>query len=241
MKHPKWSPAEIRMLLNRTKTGSVRIRAFEWVAAKTGRRANSVRNFYYKLLSSGEGRADLRAHAKHIFKPFPTAEVRELLREIVLGTSRGESVRGICLRLANGSRTGMLRLQNKYRAVLGSTPDRIARTVKTLEGQGYLVKNPLSVGKIKAHGTADTRTPDNRKLKDSPPPRLPSNVIMLPERHTGRRLTDTDINNLFIGLVRLIKKQTHDEQVAGLNSQIEKLKAEITLLKNRNEVNKALK
>ena len=191
MKKSKWTPAQIDLLSELAKSGNVRMHAFEEVARKTNRKANSVRNYYYKNLSV----------EKKSFKSFSQADIKQLLREIILGTSRGESVRSICLHLANGDKGKMLRFQNKYRAILRSSPQHIEKIKIELEAQGYLVKLPYQ-------------------------PSFFDNVVTLPERN-DKRITDSDINNLFMGLMRLIKRQAED----GARTQIEILKAEIERLK----------
>ena len=182
------------MLLERAKAGNIRTTAFDEIARITNRKPNSVRNYYYKNL----------AKEKTKFLPFSSAEIKNSLREIILGTSRGESVRSICLRLAAGDKSKMLRFQNKYRTILRGHPQKITAITNELETQGYLVKSPLK-----------------------------SNVVMLPTRN-NKNLTDVDINNLFMGLMRLIKKQAED----GMKNQIESLKAEVERLKTHKKVTK---
>ena len=192
MKKSKWTKAHIDLLIEKAKSGNVRTSAFEEVARQTSRKPNSVRNYYYKNL----------AKEKAKFVPFSPAEVKNSLREIILGTSRGESVRSICFRLADGDKSKMLRFQNKYRTILRSHPQKITNMKNELESQGYLVKSPLK-----------------------------SNIVMLPER-SNKKLTDNDINNLFLGLMRLIKKQAED----GVKNQVENLKAELERLKTSSKV-----
>lgn len=220
MKKSKWTRAQIDLLIEKTKKGNVRMHAFEEVAKQTRRKANSVRNYYYKNL----------AKEKTAFAAFSVSEVAQVLREIVLGTSRGESVRSICMRLACGDKLKMLRFQNKYRAILRTAPQQIIEIKNTLEGQGYLVKLP-----------SQTKLPyqpsffDKANLSTSPEAlglsahhNLPNNVVTLPQRES-KKVTDSDITNLFMGLVRLVKKQAED----SAKSQIDMLKAEIERLKPR--------
>jgi len=187
MKKSKWTQEQIEILTEKAGRGSIRTRAFEEVARQTNRKANSVRNFYYKYLASEKAK----------FVPFTASAVKEILREIVLGTSRGESVRSICIRLAGGNKSKMLRVQNKYRSFLRTKPQAIEAVKDELESQGYLVKSPVK-----------------------------ANIFTLPTR-AEKRLDDSDINNLFMGLMRLIKNRAEE----GLRSQIAVLKAEIERLK----------
>jgi uncharacterized NAD(P)/FAD-binding protein YdhS len=132
-------------------------------------------------------------------RKFTKLEIQTLLRAVILGYSRGESVRSICLTHAKQDRAKMLRYQNKYRAILVNNKELIERTIKDLEAEGYIVKNPLAPGIA------------------------PNNIIEMPTQPNYGNLTDQDITNLFMGLVRLVRKQGQ--------SQIEKLKAEIERLK----------
>jgi len=209
MKKSKWTKSQIDLLIEKARLGNVRSVAFAEVARKTNRKANSVRNYYYKNL----------AQEKIKVLPFSAAEVKLALREIVLGTSRGESVRSVCLRLAEGDRAKMLRYQNKYRAVLRISPQRIEGVKNELEGQGYLVKSPLA-----------QKLPHQTNFLDKLPA---SNVVTLPERK-DKKLDDGDINNLFMGLMRLVKKQAED----NVRSQIEGLRAEIERLKTQKKITK---
>jgi len=201
MKKSKWTRAQINLLVEKAKQGNIRTSAFEEVAHKTNRKPNSVRNYYYKHL----------AKEKAKFLPFSAIEVKQMLREIVLGTSRGESVRSICLRLAGDDKTKMLRVQNKYRTILKNQPQKITATANELEVQGYLVKSPTASNIV----TLPPRTDKNLTYGQ--------NLV----RFADKKLSDTDINNLFLGLMRLIKKQAEE----GVKSQVENLKAEIERLK----------
>ena len=181
------------MLLKTARTARSKLHAFREVAKLTGRQTDSVRNYYYKFHAVGKKRV----------VPFEDAEIRELLKQIVLGTSRGDSVRSICLKLGKGERAGMLRLQNKYRCIAKRQPELIEKVAKNLENQGYMVKIPNIIRAT------------------------PSNIIQMPPRKDEKKLTDTDINNLFMGLVRLIRKTaTHerDSQVESLKNEIQRLK-----------------
>ena len=213
MKKSKWTQSQIDLLSQKASRGNVRTRAFAEVARATGRRANSVRNFYYKNL----------AREKAKFVAFTAGEVKGILREIVLGTSRGESVRSICMRLGGGDRTKMLRIQNKYRAIVKSDPAAIEAIKDELEEQRYLVKSPLA-GAGSLRGT--TKLPFKIKGWTPQADGVSDNIITLPPR-TDNTVSDSDINNLFLGLMRLVKKQAED----GARGQIEMLKTEIERLK----------
>ena len=143
-------------------------------------------------------------------KKFSKIETEKLLREVILGYSRGESVRSVCLRVADGSKSKMLRYQNKYRSLLTRKSPLIEQTVKTLEGMGYIVKSPMG-------GMAGK---DLSKI---------DNILTMPVQDY-HELNDQDIQNLFMVVVRLVRKQGQ--------SQIQKLKDELAKLKIQAKVTK---
>ena len=208
MRKSKWTTGQINLLLQKTANGNVRMHAFQEVADKLGRRPNSVRNYYYKY----------HAKEKNKIVPFAPMETKNLLREIILGTSRGESVRSICLKIAGNNRAKMLRLQNKYRATLAKNPVQIEKISKSLEAQGYLVK-PIVPAQMMMEQVAKM------------PAAASAKIIQMQMPESNKRLTDADINNLFMGLVRLIRKNASDERVESLKAEIERLKSKATVQK----------
>ena len=190
MKQSKWSQQAIDRLLEQVKKSKNKSAVFSRFSREMGLTPNSVRNFYYCYI----GNAD-----KKNIRKFTRLEIQTMLRAVILGYSRGESVRSICLKHAGTDRAKMLRYQNKYRAILVNNRELIERTIKDLEAEGYIVKSPL---------------PNNS----------PDNIIAMPTTNYNN-LTDQDITNLFMGLVRLVRKQGQ--------TQIEKLKSEIERLKRQ--------
>lgn len=94
-------------------------RAFEWFAEQTGRKTNSVRNYYYteqRRQNPDRGTS---------FTPFDEQELEMLLDAMAKGRAQGKSVRRIALELSDGDERGMLRFQNKYRSMVKKDPARI--------------------------------------------------------------------------------------------------------------------
>ena len=178
--------------MEQTKSNANKSAVFSRFSREMGLTPNSVRNFYYCYISNAD---------KKKVRKFTKLEIQTLLRIVILGYSRGESVRSICLNYAKQDRAKMLRYQNKYRAILANDKELIERTVKDLEAEGYIVKSPIS------------------------PVTAPNNIIEMPLQPNFGNLTDQDITNLFMGLVRLVRKQGQ--------TQIEKLKAEIERLTSK--------
>ncbi|MFA6860059.1 MAG: hypothetical protein WCR30_01565 [Clostridia bacterium] len=99
------------------------IKAFDLFAEKTGRKQNSVRNYYYFQLKHFEKNPTeakktgviLNNHRKTIAKKFSDKEEKELIEKVDKLRSEGKSVRKACLLLANSNIAEMIRLQNKIR------------------------------------------------------------------------------------------------------------------------------
>lgn len=206
MKKSKWCPANIDALLAEVALARSKSAAFRSVAIKMNMRPNSVRNFYYSLIDK---------KYKKTPKQFTKLEVQTMLRAVILGYSRGESVRSICLSLGKTSRTAMLRFQNKYRTILAGEPHLITEMLAELESEGYLTKNPLSAVR--------------------PAAKALDNVVEMPLPLTAdyNNLSDQDIQNLFMGLVRLVRKQGQS-QIDKLRAEIERLKQNSKLTNRRN-------
>ena len=75
-------------------------RVFEHFAMRTGRKANSVRNYYYT-----EQKRRQPGH-KASFIPFEEQELERMLEAMVRGRAQGKSVRSIALELSGGDERG---------------------------------------------------------------------------------------------------------------------------------------
>lgn len=138
-----WSPEETALLFEEidrvVAQGRPIRRAFETVAQKTGRRPNSIRNYYYTKLREEPGRG------KAAFIPFGEQEQRRLVEAMLLGQAEGRSVRSIAAKLGGGEKKAMLRYQNKYRGLLRGNPGYIEKVLQELRDAGKLgpQDNPL--------------------------------------------------------------------------------------------------
>lgn len=138
-----WSPEETALLFEEidrvVAQGQPIRRAFETVAQKTGRRPNSIRNYYYTKLREEPGRG------KAAFIPFGEQEQRRLVEAMLLGQAEGRSVRSIAAKLGGGEKKAMLRYQNKYRGLLRGNPGYIEKVLQELRDTGKLgpQDNPL--------------------------------------------------------------------------------------------------
>ena len=111
---------------------------FEHIADRTGRKPNSIRNYYYQQVRARE--AD-RPHAAR-FIPFTQDEVDHLMREVLTSVGQGQSVRACLSRISEGDHSRMLRYQNKYRSVIKSRPEYVQTIVDQLQAEGVACSAP---------------------------------------------------------------------------------------------------
>ena len=111
---------------------------FEKIAQATGRRPNSIRNYYYAQVRNRE---DGHPHAAR-FVPFTQEEVDWLMEQVLTARAAGQSVRSCLQKLSGGDHSLMLRYQNKYRAVIKSRPDYVRGLVEKLNGEGVMCDAP---------------------------------------------------------------------------------------------------
>ena len=111
---------------------------FEQIARQTGRRPNSIRNYYYAQVRSRE---DGGGHTAR-FVPFTQEEVDWLMEQVLIARSAGQSVRSCLQKLSGGDHSLMLRYQNKYRAVIKSRPEYVHALVDRLNGEGIACDAP---------------------------------------------------------------------------------------------------
>ena len=111
---------------------------FEQIARQTGRRPNSIRNYYYAQVRQHDGGEARPAR----FVPFTQQEVDWLMEQVLVARSAGQSVRSCLQKLSGGDHSLMLRYQNKYRAVIKSRPDYVKDMVDKLNEQGVACDAP---------------------------------------------------------------------------------------------------
>ncbi len=152
--HAGWSRAEENLLFAQIETGRAENlplkTVFERVAAATGRKPNSVRNYYYARVKE----QDLKDKALHVgaFVPFDEGEIRALLRTVLSAQANGISVRACTLSMGEGDNKAMLRYQNKYRSLLKTRPQLVKEVATELEREGvafdpYSATRPSRAGR----------------------------------------------------------------------------------------------
>lgn len=112
-----------------------------WEHAKVYKRsAGSVRNFYYQYLKTqGENMEEL---AVSKLKNFTKCETVDILKQVLVGTAKGASVRSVIAKMSGGDEKLSLRIQNKYRATIFKDKVLVEEVKKGLKMQGINFKDP---------------------------------------------------------------------------------------------------
>lgn len=137
-----WKPEEDELLWKEVEyarqQGKPLKSVFDSVAAQTGRKPNSIRNYYYARRKD-EGEASMHNPA---FIPFTAQEIWNLLENVLTDQAKGISVRACTLRLGEGDNKAMLRYQNKYRSLIKTNPALVKRVVEQLRESGQATFDP---------------------------------------------------------------------------------------------------
>lgn len=187
--YSKWQDKEIKELFlvvekYKQKNASL-LAAFSEYAKISGRKRNSVRNYYYQELAelqknkirAAKLNININNHTITNSVLFSNEETKEILTKILTYNSLGYSIRKACLLLADNDINKMVRYQNKYRSVLKNDPQLIEK-----------IKSEIS-------------SKENKQQSKS----LPNNVVYF-KKQDQKKLSDNDINSLFLGLIKLVKK-----------------------------------
>ncbi len=122
---------------------------FEAVSDLTGRRPNSVRNYYYLKIREDASRLSQTCSAA-AFVPFSAEESRSLLRTVLTAQAGGMSVRACTLAMGGGDNKAMLRYQNKYRSLIKNDPKLVRRILDELISEGRPCFDPYAHADKKA-------------------------------------------------------------------------------------------
>jgi hypothetical protein len=147
-----WSEAEEELLRERLSNaaheGTPLREVFDTVAGETGRKPNSVRNYYYTAMRSrieGKEEPALVRRERSSFTPFTDEEIRQLLKSILAKQASGMSVRACAMTLGDGNRSRMLRFQNKYRSLLKNRRALVEDVMRSMEADGLPYVNPYGL------------------------------------------------------------------------------------------------
>ena len=157
--HAGWKAEEDALLFEEVKrarkAGKPLKSVFDAVASKTGRKPNSIRNYYYVRVRDTElAEQYLGSSTGHsgAFVPFTDAEVRDMLRVILTEQAHGMSVRACTLKMGINDNKAMLRFQNKYRSVIKNNPALVQEVIDELRAEGESVFDPYTDKPVKAQG-----------------------------------------------------------------------------------------
>ena len=152
-RHSGWSEEENKLLWETADEAQLKglplKQVFDRIAEQTGRRPNSIRNYYYAQVRQREGE---QAHAPR-FVPFAEDEVEALVEQVLRARAQGHSVRSCLQEMSGGDHSLMLRYQNKYRSVLKNRPELIQKIMDRLHEEG--VDCPQPEVRPRLHATID--------------------------------------------------------------------------------------
>lgn len=152
-----WSRQEteyfIACLLQAGQTGESLTHVFERVARHTGRSAGSVHNFYYA--QRGPEGCLRSARVERDSRVFTKAESLALLEAVMTARAAGGSVRATAQKMAQGDPALMMRLQNKYRALLRHHPEWVKEAGEGLTARGIDFRWPDATAQQEKCGPCD--------------------------------------------------------------------------------------
>ena len=210
-----WKDDEKLMLWDEVKKaqkiGAPLKRVFETVARKTGRKPNSVRNYYYmKVKDTGE-----IAQKPSSFTPFTKEEIYMLLRSLLASGAKGESIRGASLKLADGDKTLMLRYQNKYRSLIKSGRPLVEKVMADMDKEKMSYLNPYEKQRTAVSGSKDSTYISERVAR----------ALMA---------SDIDIRSFFKGFAKITETAAAahktDEEIRALEEKLGVLRHENAVL-----------
>ena len=215
--HPKggWQQEEIDLLFSAVSEAAEQGKplrdVFADVGAALSRRPKSIRNFYYARVHERPGMAVRQTP----FRSFTEDEVHHLLRQVLIGRGKGQSVRACVTELANGDRAGMLRYQNKYRSILKNKPEMLMEVAEELRMEGL----PCPENAAACRHYERVIRPDETAERLVP------------------HLTDPAVRSMVESLVTLLERKPQPEGMvpyarwADAQREADRLKVEVDLLK----------
>ena len=215
--HPKggWRQEEIDLLFSAVSEAAEQGKplrdVFADVGAALSRKPNSIRNFYYARVRETP---ELAARQTP-FRSFTADEVHQLLRHVLIGRGKGQSVRACVTELADGDRAGMLRYQNKYRSILKNKPEMLLEVAEELRMEG--LPCPENVAACRRYERSSRPDETSERLK--------------------AHLADPAVQSMLENLLSLLERQPSADGMvpfarwADARREADRLKVEVDLLK----------
>lgn len=136
----------------KTKRNESLSKIFENYAKQNGKAKGTVRNLYYALAKRSAFDKEFcdkylggKAIAVERIVEFDVYEEKELIEKILIAVSGGKSVRGAIIEITGGDAKKALRYQNKFRNVLKTKPELIAKITKELKEGGKIGNEGFSL------------------------------------------------------------------------------------------------
>jgi len=210
-----WTEKENKKLFAEIKkaqsTGKPLNRVFEKISSETGRKPNSIRNYYYQKIKE-MGLSDI-APPSH-FTSFNDEEVVTLISTMLTCQAQGQSVRSCALEMGSGDKTKMLRYQNKYRSVLKTNPELVQNVMSMLASEGKEFVNPFGKTQKKRKSTKQMKFSD-----------------LLGDLLSNLQSSGIEIEPMFRSLNGLAKLAAKNAELGEVNETIAKQQAIISNLK----------
>lgn len=226
-----WKNEEIESLFNEIKTcknqkKTLKI-AFENYAKISGKKFDEIRNFYYfyaKKSKKSQKNSDFcnffdKKLKINNFLTFSKDQEKWLFDKINKDRKNGLSARSACLRLAGGNVKLFTRFQNKYQNMLRKNKqknqtqsEKISEFKNSFESENLSEKQNAVTANIASNIVSQgENVSQNCASKYNLAGDYDDRKII--KFQNANRLTDADINGLFMGLVKLIKKHVIDEKL----------------------------
>lgn len=185
---------------------------FEQIARQTGRRPNSIRNYYYAQVRQRDD-----GHAPQArFVPFTQPEVDWLMEQVLIARSAGQSVRACLQKLSGGDHSLMLRYQNKYRAVIKSRPDYVKALVERLNSEGVNCVTPEVHHRVRSDlGASCRQLSEEARLYGDP--ELARACDVLTRFMTERRQENTPAMDKLIAPIKDFLAMDRAQQIESLD------------------------
>ena len=176
------------------------LEAFAEYSKLSGRKRNSIRNYYYlelaNLQQNTERAKSLNINTSlHLISPvksFSEEETNKVIKELLKLKCMGYSVRKACLKLANNDINEMVRIQNKYRSLLKTNPNFIKSLLNSLKQEGLSEVKETTL----------------------------NNVVYF-KKPEPKTVSEKDINTLFLGLIKLVKKSAAESVEKSLLADLD--------------------
>ncbi len=213
--------------------GISRLQAFDKFAKKNKLKKETIRNLYYNLVKNKNLQKE---HKIEHSIPFSSNELKTSMSSIIKELNMNKSLRYACFKVSNGDAKVMLRLQNKFRSLLkndinylinlGYKVDNKTSKISQFnknnkmcqcnKNDSLLSKNDNNLANLDNYTTKNIINGYKEDKKNNTAG--DAKILRMPNTNV---LTDNDINNLFMGLVKMVKRNAIEMAPLTLRNQCE--------------------